>query len=117
MPKLPIISGKDLVKSAFSTSVLTSGLLRKKQGPNGGTRGKAEHATRLLTGGGPGVIDIVQKIGYEIDHQTGSHIIMRQNKELFRRLTVPNYREISKGTLRAIIRQAGLTRDESFDLL
>jgi len=32
-------------------------------------------------------------------------------------LTVPNHKEVSKGTLRAIIRQAGLTVQEFNDLL
>ena len=31
-----------------------------------------------------------------------------------KRLAIPNHREIPKGTLRAIIRQAGLTVDELF---
>ncbi len=57
-------------------------------------------------------IKAFQKLGYEIDHQTGSHIIMRQNREPFRRLTVPNHKEIARGTLRALIRQAGLTVKE-----
>ncbi|MGC9436262.1 MAG: type II toxin-antitoxin system HicA family toxin [Methanomicrobiales archaeon] len=63
------------------------------------------------------VIKALNKIGYTIDHQTGSHIILRQDKEPYRRLTVPNHREISKGTIRSIIRQAGLTRDEFLNLL
>lgn len=66
---------------------------------------------------GKDVIKVLTKLGYEIDHQTGSHIILRQKKEPHRRLTIPNHREISKGTLRAIIRQAGLTREEFFELL
>jgi len=74
MPKLPIISGKELVK-------------------------------------------LFSKLDYEIDHQTGSHIILRHENPPHRRLTIPNHREISKGTLRAIIRQAGLSRDEFFDLV
>jgi predicted RNA binding protein YcfA (HicA-like mRNA interferase family) len=52
------------------------------------------------------------KIGYRIDHQTGSHIILRHEDPPHRRLTVPNHKEIAKGTLRAILRQAGLTADE-----
>jgi|TARA_B100002003_G_scaffold8959_1_gene7850 predicted RNA binding protein YcfA (HicA-like mRNA interferase family) len=58
------------------------------------------------------VVKLLCKIGYEIDHQTGSHLILRQKEEPYRRLTVPNHRQIAKGTLRAIIRQAGLTREE-----
>ena len=58
------------------------------------------------------VIKALNKIGYNIDHQTGSHIILRQDKEPYRRLTIPNHKEISKGTINSIIRQAGLTKDE-----
>ena len=50
--------------------------------------------------------------GYEIDHQTGSHLILRNINYPFRRLTVPNHKELAKGTLRAIIRESGLTLDE-----
>jgi predicted RNA binding protein YcfA (HicA-like mRNA interferase family) len=55
---------------------------------------------------------ILGKINYAIDHQTGSHIILRNHEHPFRRLTVPDHRELAKGTLRAILRQAGLTPDE-----
>ncbi|MBT5531331.1 MAG: type II toxin-antitoxin system HicA family toxin [Cytophagia bacterium] len=37
---------------------------------------------------------------------------MRNENSPYRRLTVPNHKEIAKGTLRAIIRQAGLTLNE-----
>lgn len=57
------------------------------------------------------------KIGYFVDHQTGSHIILRQESPPHRRLTVPDHKEIAKGTLRAIIRQAGLTVAEFRELL
>ncbi len=60
---------------------------------------------------------ILMKLGYEIDHQTGSHLILRQNIYPNRRLTVPNHKEIAKGTLRKIIRDAGLTLDEFNNLL
>ena len=59
----------------------------------------------------------LQKIGYSMDHQTGSHIILRNQDPPHRRLTVPNHKEISKGTLRSIIRQAGLTVEELIDLI
>ena len=62
-------------------------------------------------------IKALSKIGYEVDHQTGSHLILRHKKEPHRRLTVPNHKELAKGTLRAIIRQAGLTREEFLKLL
>ena len=74
MPKLPIISGLELVKAFL-------------------------------------------KIGYGRDHQTGSHIILRHKDPPYRRLTIPNHKEISKGTLRAIINQAGLSREEFFNII
>ncbi len=55
---------------------------------------------------------ILKKIGYETDHQTGSHIILRNVQYPYRRATVPNHKEISKGTLRAIIRECGLSLEE-----
>jgi len=57
------------------------------------------------------------KIGYIIDHQTGSHIILRHKDPPHRRLTVPNHQELARGTLRSIIRQSGLTHDEFLSLL
>ncbi|MBS3174902.1 type II toxin-antitoxin system HicA family toxin [Candidatus Woesearchaeota archaeon] len=66
---------------------------------------------------GKEVVKALNKIGYEIDHQTGSHIILRNMQSPHRRMTVPNHREIAKGTLLAIIKQAGLTREEFLELL
>ncbi|WXG39338.1 MAG: type II toxin-antitoxin system HicA family toxin [Candidatus Freyarchaeum deiterrae] len=63
------------------------------------------------------VVKALSKIGYEFDHQTGSHIILRQRDFPHRRLTIPNHKEISRGTLRAIIKEAGLTVDEFVKLL
>ena len=63
------------------------------------------------------LLKALRKIGYSIDHQTGSHIILRCENPPHRRLTVPDHKEIAKGTLRAIIRQAGLTVDEFKKLL
>ncbi len=59
----------------------------------------------------------MSKVGFVVDHQTGSHMILRQKDEPHRRVTVPNHRELAKGTLRAIINDAGLTVEEFVDLL
>ena len=58
-----------------------------------------------------------QKLGYMVDHQTGSHIILRHRDPPYRRLTVPDHRELAKGTLRSLIRQAGLTVERFQSLL
>lgn len=58
------------------------------------------------------LIKILSRLGYFPDHQTGSHIILRNNKPPFRRLSIPNHKEIAKGTLNAILVDAGLAREE-----
>ena len=54
----------------------------------------------------------ISKVEYFVDHQTGSHIILRNKNYPHRRITVPNHKEVARGTLRAIIRQSGLTLEE-----
>ncbi len=57
------------------------------------------------------------RAGYEFDRQKGSHIILRNPRPPFRKMTVPDHKEVAKGTLRAIIREAGLTVAEFLALL
>lgn len=66
---------------------------------------------------GLNLVKLFSKLGYEKDHQTGSHIILRHKDTPHRRLTIPNHREVAKGTLKAIMRQSGISRDEMFELL
>ncbi|MEX1139690.1 MAG: type II toxin-antitoxin system HicA family toxin [Bacteroidota bacterium] len=73
--------------------------------------------TKLPVVSGKEAVKALAKIGYEFDHQKGSHIILRQNKSPHRRVTIPDHKEIAKGTLRAIIRETGLTVREFADLL
>ena len=58
-----------------------------------------------------------QKIGYILDHQTGSHIILRHQNPPYRRLTVPDHKTLAKGTLRSLIRESGLTVEQFAKLL
>jgi predicted RNA binding protein YcfA (HicA-like mRNA interferase family) len=73
--------------------------------------------TRLPVVSGRDAIRAFSKVGYRIDHQTGSHVILRHQDAPHRRLTVPDHRELAKGTLRSLIREAGLTVDEFTALL
>ena len=66
--------------------------------------------SRLPVCSGQDAVRAFQRLGYQVDHQTGSHIILRHPQ--MRRLTVPNHRELAKGTLRALIREAGITKEE-----
>jgi predicted RNA binding protein YcfA (HicA-like mRNA interferase family) len=71
--------------------------------------------TPLPVCSGAHAVRAFQKVGYEVDHQTGSHVILRHPSG--RRLTVPNHRELAKGTLRALIRDAGVTKEQFAELL
>lgn len=66
---------------------------------------------------GKEVVKVFVKLGYKVDHQTGSHMILRHKDSPHRRLTVPNHKEISKKTLLSIIKQAGLAKEEFINLL
>ena len=56
------------------------------------------------------------KIGFVLIRQHGSHLILRR-KEPFAQLVVPDHKELDRGTLRAIIRQANLSVTEFIQLL
>ncbi len=71
--------------------------------------------SRLPVCSGADAVRAFRKIGYEVDHQTGSHMILRHPSG--RRLTVPNHRELAKGTFRALIRDAGLSKEQFVELL
>jgi predicted RNA binding protein YcfA (HicA-like mRNA interferase family) len=57
-----------------------------------------------------------EKAGFVFRRQEGSHIILRRRPP-FAQLVVPDHRELDRGTLRAIIRQANLSVDEFVQLL
>ena len=73
--------------------------------------------SRLPRISGREVVKALRKVGYEQDRQRGSHIVLRQTAEPHRRIVVPDHDEVATGTLRAIIRQVGLTVDEFRALL
>ena len=59
----------------------------------------------------------LEKAGFTIVHQRGSHVkFARESEGEIRTVMVPNHREVRIGTLRTILRHAGLTPDE-FDRL
>ena len=50
--------------------------------------------SRLPVCSGVDAVKAFRRIGYEVDHQTGSHIILRHASQ--RRLTVPNHMNLPK---------------------
>lgn len=64
------------------------------------------------------LIAALKKSGYFIHHQTGSHIILKSENLPRLRVVVPAGRkDLKKGTLKNILRQAGLSVDELIELL
>ena len=75
MPKLPIVSGKDVVKALF-------------------------------------------KIGFEHVRTKGSHAILNKQTENGKiTIPVPLHKELAKGTLKSIMRQADLSLEEFLKLI
>ncbi len=63
------------------------------------------------------VMTALEKTGFEVRRQTGSHVIMYKSGIRYP-ISIPLHPgDIPKGTLRAIVRQAGLTIEEFLGLL
>ena len=60
------------------------------------------------------LIKILTKLGYYPIRQRGSHITLRSSHHP--QITVPFHKELAKGTLRAIIREIGITREQFMKL-
>ena len=73
--------------------------------------------TKLPAVSGREAANAFGRIGYVFDRQRGSHMVLRQSNPPHRRLTIPDHTVLAKGTLRAIIRAAGLTVEEFNRLL
>jgi predicted RNA binding protein YcfA (HicA-like mRNA interferase family) len=56
-------------------------------------------------------VNALQRAGFYVRRQRGSHIIMRQD-DPFAQVVVPEHRILDRGTLRGIIRQAGLSVED-----
>lgn len=61
-------------------------------------------------------IKALERAGFVVKRQEGSHVILRRSQP-FAQLVVPDHKELDRGTLRAIIRQADLTVEEFLKLL
>ena len=59
---------------------------------------------------GKQLVKALKGFGYYIRDQKGSHIHLRHPTK--RPLTIPNHKEIARGTLKAILKDAEITIDE-----
>lgn len=69
----------------------------------------------LPTLSGRDVVRAFSRCGWELARQRGSHIILVKSGHIAT-LSVPDHKEVAKGTLRSLIRSSGLTVDEFVDL-
>jgi predicted RNA binding protein YcfA (HicA-like mRNA interferase family) len=58
---------------------------------------------------GQEAVNALQRLGFEVTRQRGSHIMMRRGSS---GCVVPNHREIKIGTLGGVLRQAGVSVEE-----
>jgi predicted RNA binding protein YcfA (HicA-like mRNA interferase family) len=61
-------------------------------------------------------VKALEKLGFHFKRQEGSHIILRKD-DPFAQIVVPDHKELDRGTLRAIIRQANVSVDEFINAL
>jgi predicted RNA binding protein YcfA (HicA-like mRNA interferase family) len=67
---------------------------------------------------GRAAIAALSRIGYEVVRRKGSHVRLRHPADASRQpVTVPDHKQLKSGTLRAIIRDAGLTVEQFVALL
>jgi predicted RNA binding protein YcfA (HicA-like mRNA interferase family) len=61
-------------------------------------------------------VKALEKAGFQMIRQKGSHISLVREKP-FAQVVVPDHKELDRGTLRSIIRMAGLSVDEFLEFL
>ena len=63
---------------------------------------------------GSAIIRALQRMGFEVIFQKGSHVRLRRETSL---VTVPRHKAVRVGTLAEILRQADITLDELLNKL
>ena len=63
---------------------------------------------------GRAVVRVFENLGWQVARQRGSHIVLVKDGCNVT-LSVPDHKEVAKGTLRSLIRAAGLTVQEFCD--
>jgi predicted RNA binding protein YcfA (HicA-like mRNA interferase family) len=72
--------------------------------------------SRLANISGKQTAKAFQKAGWTVQGQVGSHLVLTR-KGVRVNLTIPIHKELSIGTIRALIRKSGLSVDEFLELL
>lgn len=63
------------------------------------------------------LVKVFKRLGFQIDHISGSHFVLYRATDK-KRVTIPSHnKDLPKGTLLAILRQAEINKDDLPDLL
>jgi predicted RNA binding protein YcfA (HicA-like mRNA interferase family) len=71
---------------------------------------------RLANISGKDAVKAFEKAGWRVIGQVGSHVVMTR-PDVRANLSIPQHKELSAGTLRALIRHSGMTVEEFLDLI
>lgn len=63
---------------------------------------------------GAAAISALQRLGFVVARQKGSHVVMRKGSA---GCVVPNHRELKVGTLASLLKQAGVSADDFMSAL
>ena len=63
------------------------------------------------------VIKALKKLGFYIDHQKGSHIVLKDIDTKSITIVVPNHLEIDRGTLKSILKQSKIDLERFLSVL
>ena len=68
--------------------------------------------SKLPVVSGREVVERLERANFILVRQTGSHMIMRREKAPKLTVSIPDHKELKRGTLKNILRQINLTVDE-----
>jgi len=63
------------------------------------------------------LVRALERAGFEIDHQTGSHVVLWRASDNSRVVVPWHNRDLGRGLTLRIVKSAGLTRDQFIQLL
>ena len=61
------------------------------------------------------IVRILKNLGFELDHSTGSHFIFYHSQTKKRAVVPSRVKDLPKGTLMSILKEAGISRKEFED--
>jgi len=64
---------------------------------------------------GQELVKVLLRVGFVVNRQRGSHIVLRRGKAVAR-VVVPDHKRVRPGTLRQILTEAGLSIEELLEL-